>query len=115
MRPNGLMFEGVEVGADPTPKMGMTLQGKTWVETGMQSSRSGGLLGWQVKVLVQTGDDERERAGVVVTVWSANAPKIKDRDVVRFPELDIRGSGEDRLRLTALEVQVVRDDKWVAA
>lgn len=119
MRINGLTAQGVEVMGDveikfKSNKIKDDKTGKEeWVKTSEQIERDG-LFAWVVRVLVQTGSDARVREPITLSVFSPAKPKLVDGDIVRFEELDVRAY-DGRLNFTALELRVVRDDKWVAA
>lgn len=113
MRINGLTSLGVEVMGDVEIKFKSNKVGSEWVKTAEQIERDG-LLGWTVRVLVQTGADARVREPITLSLFSAAKPKLVDGNIVCFEELDVRAYG-DRLAFTALELRVFQDGKWVPA
>lgn len=109
-----IVGNGVEVMGEVEPKNVKKKQGEdSWLDTGVQKENRDGQKHWTVPVLMQNGDDVRQREAVSIVYIGLLPPKVADTHLVRFAEVSVVGYDRGRIQLTASGAQIVRDSKWV--
>lgn len=110
-----IVGNGVEVMGEVEVKTVKTTpdKGKTWIDTGVQKENRDGQKHWTVPVLVQNGDDARQREAVTIVYIGFLPPKVADTHLMRFTEISVASYDAGRVQLTGTGAQIVRDNKWI--